>query len=117
MGCFSSGWYVPTVTWLTTQASHRGRKCMKSILAKSIRSAGSRVRARRAAMAMARFLVQARGRKSRPSWSTRVKMGRKATAITSREKKTEGPTSRSASSRTAWKSPLRPPCSHSSSFL
>ena len=36
-------------------------------------------------------------------------MGRNATAITSSEKKTDGPTSSSASSRTAWKSPLRPP--------
>ena len=56
-------------------------------------------------MNIVRFLVQARGRNSRPSWSTSVKMGRNATAITSSEKKTEGPTSSSASSRTAWKSP------------
>jgi hypothetical protein len=43
-------------------------------------------------------------------------MGRNATAMTSSEKKTDGPTSSSASRRTAWKSPLRPPCSHCSSL-
>jgi len=43
-------------------------------------------------MNIVRFLVQASGRKSRPSWSTSVKMGRNATAMTSSEKKTDGPT-------------------------
>ena len=38
-----------------------------SIRVKTMRRAGSRVRARRAAMSMVRFFVQARGRKSRPS--------------------------------------------------
>ena len=68
--------------------------------ANSIRMAGSRVSARMAAMAMAKFLEKARGLKSRPSWSTRVKMGMKLTATTSREKNTEGPTSSRASRRT-----------------
>ena len=40
---------------LKTKASHFGRKCKKSIRAKSIRSAGSSVIARNAAIAMARF--------------------------------------------------------------
>ena len=42
---------------------------------------------------MARFFEYASGLKSRPSWSTSVKTGRNATAITSSEKKTDGPTS------------------------
>jgi hypothetical protein len=46
-----------------------------------------------------------------------VKIGRNATAITSSEKKTDGPTSLRARSRTAWKSPCRPPAIHSSSRL
>ena len=69
---------------------------------KSMRNAGSSVSASIAAMNIVRFFVHASGVKSRPSWSTRVKIGRKATAITSSEKKTDGPTSSSASSRTAW---------------
>ncbi len=68
--------------------------------AKSMRMAGSRVITSTAAMAMARFLEMASGRKRRPSWSTSVKTGMKATAMTSSEKKTAGPTSRSASSLT-----------------
>jgi hypothetical protein len=51
-------------------------------------------------MAMARFLEIASGRKRRPSWSTSVKTGMKATAMTRSEKKTAGPTSSNASSRT-----------------
>ncbi len=74
--------------------------------AKSIRIAGSRVMASSAARAMARFFDQASGLNRRPSWSTRAKIGRKATAITSSEKKTDGPTSFSASRRT-WKNSRR----------
>ena len=59
-------------------------------------------------MSMVRFFVQASGLKSRPSWSTSVKTGMNATAITRSEKKTDGPTSMSASRRTWWKSPFRP---------
>ncbi len=80
--------------------------------AKSIRSAGSSVTASTAAMAMAKFLEKASGRKSRPSWSTRVKTGRKATAMTRSEKKTLGPTSISAASRTSWKLPGLPAACH-----
>ncbi|MBS1111679.1 MAG: hypothetical protein H6Q88_3671 [Anaeromyxobacteraceae bacterium] len=76
--------------------------------AKSMRMAGSSVTASSAAMAMARFFEMASGRKSRPSWSTSVKTGMKATAMTSSEKKTEGPTSSRASSRTWWKLPFDP---------
>ncbi len=53
----------------------------------------------------------------RPSWSTSTKTGRNATAITRSEKNTDGPTSLSASSRTAWKSPFRPPACHKCSLL
>ncbi len=70
--------------------------------------AGSRVTASSAAMAMVRFFDQASGRKRRPSWSTSVKTGRKATAMTRSEKKTLGPTSSRASRRTLWKSPFDP---------
>jgi len=57
---------------------------------------------------MVKFLENARGRNSLPSWSTSVNTGRKATAITRSEKKTPGPTSISAWSRTWWKSPFLP---------
>ncbi len=73
--------------------------------------------ARNAAIAIARFFEYASGLKSRPSWSTSVKTGRNATAMTRSEKKTEGPTSISASRRTLWKSPGRPPSFHCWSFL
>ena len=84
---------------------------------KSMRIAGSRVRARVAAMSMVRFFVHASGLKSRPSWSRSVKTGMKATAIRRSEKKTDGPTSMSASRRTWWKSPFRPSVFQISSFL
>ncbi len=102
---------------MAAQASHLGLKVKGSMRAKSMRMAGSTVRARMAAMAMARFLEYARGRKRRPSWSTRVNTGMKAMAMTSSEKKTLGPTSSRASRRTLWKSPLRPPLTQCSSFL
>jgi hypothetical protein len=105
------------VTVFQVQHSQAGRNRVQCMRVKSMRSAGSRVSASPAAMNMVRFLVQARGRKSRPSWSTRVKMGRKATAITSSEKKTDGPTSSRASSRTRWKSPVPPWLCQRSSFL
>jgi len=82
-----------------------------SIRANIIRSAGSSVTARIAARAIARFFEYASGLNSRPSWSTSTKTGRNATAMTSSEKKTEGPTSFSASRRTVWKSPFLPPAS------
>ncbi len=69
---------------------------------KSIRVAGLSVMARTAAMAMERFFVYASGLNRRPSWSTRVKIGMKETAMTRSEKKTAGPTSLSASSLTVW---------------
>ena len=69
---------------------------------KSMRRAGSSVSASSAAMNIVRFFVHASGVNSRPSWSTSVKIGRNATAITSSEKNTDGPTSSSASSRMAW---------------
>ena len=100
---------MPTTACVASQARALGRNRYGSIRAKSMRMAGSRVTARTAAMAMVRFLEMASGRKSRPSWSTSVKTGRKATAMTSSEKKTAGPTSRSASSRTWWKLPFEPP--------
>ena len=68
-------------------------------------------------MSMVRFFVHASGLKSRPSWSRSVKTGMNATAIRSSEKKTDGPTSMSASRRTWWKSPLRPSVFQISSFL
>ena len=68
-------------------------------------------------MIIVKVLAHASGLKSRPSWSTRVKIGRNATAMTSTEKKTEEPTSLSACRRTAWKSPLRPPTTHCSRRL
>ena len=98
-------------------ARKRGRKVNGSMRAKSMRSAGSSVTASTAASSIARFFDQASGRKRRPSWSTRAKIGRKATAMTRREKKTDGPTSLSASRRTSWKSPLRPPTSQRCSRL
>ena len=76
--------------------------------ANSMRMAGSSVMASSAAIAIARFFENASGRNSRPSWSTSVKTGMNATAITKSEKNTAGPTSISASSRTRWKSPFRP---------
>ncbi|OPZ34304.1 MAG: hypothetical protein BWY96_03165 [Spirochaetes bacterium ADurb.BinA120] len=82
-----------------------------------MRTAGSRLTARSAAMAMVSVLVQARGVKRRPSWSTSVNMGRKETAMTNSEKNTEGPTSMSASRRVSWKSPFLPFSIHSSIFL
>ncbi len=93
---------------MALQARNLGLKVKGSMRAKSMRMAGSRVTARSAAMAIAKFLEKASGRKSRPSWSTSVKTGKKATAITSSEKKTPGPTSSRASSRTLWKSPFFP---------
>ena len=68
-------------------------------------------------MSMVRVFVHASGLKRRPSWSRSVKTGMKATAIRRREKKTDGPTSMSASRRTWWKSPLRPSVVQISSFL
>jgi hypothetical protein len=53
-----------------------------------------------AAIAIARFFEYARGRNRRPSWSTSVKTGMNATAMTRSEKNTPGPTSFSASRRT-----------------
>jgi hypothetical protein len=79
-----------------------------------MRIAGSSVIASTAAIAIARFFEYASGLKSRPSWSTSVKIGRNDTAITSSEKKTDGPTSASARRRTSWTSPLRPPAIHCS---
>ncbi len=99
------------------RARKRGRNFHGSMRVKVMRSAGSSVIASSAAIAMARFLEYASGLKRRPSWSTSVKIGRNATAITSSEKKTDGPTSLRARSRTSWKSPLRPPSIHSSSRL
>jgi len=55
MGCFSSAWYLPTRAWVASQASGLGLKENGSMRAKSMRIAGSRVMARKAAMAMARF--------------------------------------------------------------
>ena len=109
MGWRSSEWYVPTTAWVASQASAFGLNRKGSMRAKSMRMAGSSVMASSAAMAMARFLEMASGRKSRPSWSTSVKTGMKATAMTSSEKKTVGPTSSRASSLTLWKSPFEPP--------
>ena len=80
--------------------------------AKSIRSAGSTVTASTAAMAMAKFLEKARGRKSRPSWSTRVNTGRNATAMTRSEKKTLGPTSISAAQPDVVEAPGLPAACH-----
>ena len=73
--------------------------------------------ARTAAIAIAKFFDQASGVKRRPSWSTSVKIGRNETAMTRSEKKTDGPTSISASRRTAWKSPFRPESFQIWSFL
>ena len=67
----------------------------------SIRIAGSRVMASSEAIAIARFLEKASGLNNRPSWSTSANTGRNATAITRSEKNTDGPTSLSASRRTA----------------
>ena len=108
IGCRSSAWYFPTSAAVARRASQRGRNRNGSIRANSIRSAGSSVIASVAASAIAKFLEYASGLNSRPSWSTNAKIGRNATAITSSEKNTEGPTSWSASSRTRRKSPFPP---------
>jgi hypothetical protein len=57
----------------------------------NIRKRSASLTARIAAIAMAKVFEKASGLKSRPSWSTRVKIGRNETAITKREKKTDGP--------------------------
>ncbi|GJE69577.1 hypothetical protein CHKEEEPN_1105 [Methylorubrum podarium] len=61
--------------------------------------AGTRVTDRSAAAAIAKVLVKASGPNSRPSWLSRVKIGRKLTVITRREKNSDGPTSAAASTR------------------
>ena len=61
-----------------------------------MRKAGLSVTTKTAAMAMAKVLDQAKGLNKRPSWSTRVKIGKNETAMTRSEKNTAGPTSLSA---------------------
>jgi hypothetical protein len=100
---------LPTSSCVANQASHRGLKVNGSILANSMRIAGSSVIGEQCGDGHGQVLGEASGRNSRPSWSTSVKTGMNATAITSSEKKTPGPTSSSASSRTWWKSPFLPP--------
>ncbi len=55
---------------------------------------GTSVTESRLADAMAKVLVKASGRNSRPSWPSSVKTGRNETVMMSREKKSAGPTSR-----------------------
>ena len=103
---------MPTATFVAKKDKNRGRNVNGSARANSIRIAGSSVTARIAASAMARFFDHASGLNSRPSCSTSAKIGMNATAITSNEKKTDGPTSFSAARRTSWKSPLLPSACH-----
>ena len=63
--------------------------------------AGTSVTERSAAAAMAKVLVKASGPNSRPSWLSRVKIGRKLTVMTRSEKNRDGPTSAAASTRTS----------------
>ena len=60
---------------------------------------------RSAAAAIAKVLVKASGPNSRPSWLSRVKIGRKLTVITRREKNSDGPTSLAASMTARMRSP------------
>ena len=62
-------------------------------------SAGTRVTDRIAAAAMAKVLVKASGPNSRPSWLSRVKIGRNETVMMRSEKNSDGPTSDAASTR------------------
>ena len=72
------------------------------VVVKSSRIAGSRVTARTAAIAIAKFLVNASGLNRRPSWASSVNTGRNATAITSSAKKLGPPTSFTAEITTLW---------------
>ena len=108
---------MPTNACVASFASTAGLNVNGFMRVKSMRIAGSSVIARKAASAIAMFLEYASGLNSRPSWSTSAKIGRNDTLTTSSEKNTAGPTSLSASSRTSWKSPLRPPASHWCSLL
>src|SRR3989338_9053142 len=73
--------------------------------------------ARKAAMAIEKFLVKAKGLKRRPSCPSKAKIGRKEMAITNSEKKLGRPTSLIALIKTSLKLPTRPPACQRSSFL
>jgi hypothetical protein len=70
-----------------------------------------------AAKPIVQVFVYASGLKRRPSVSSRAKIGRNETVITSNAKKTEGPTSCIARTTTRTRSSLRPDCSQSSRRL
>ena len=93
IGCFSSGYIFPTSTAFVIRQTQAGRKSYFFRRVKSSRMAGSRVMARTAAIAMAKFLVKASGRKRRPSCASSAKTGVKETAMTRSEKKLGRPTS------------------------
>ncbi len=102
IGWLSSEWILPTSTALVTRASQRGRNSKFFMWVKTSRIAGSSVMARTAAMIIEKFLVYASGLKRRPSCASRVRTGRKETAITSRAKKLGPPTSFTAFTTTVW---------------
>ena len=84
---------------------------------KSAARAGVSVTERTAAKPMAYVLVKARGLKSFPSVASSVKMGRKETVMTSKAKKTLGPTSCIAVRITPLRDPRSPSWLHCSSRL
>ena len=83
----------------------------------STASAGVSVTARIDANAIEYVLVNASGLNRRPSMPSRVNTGMNATVMTRSAKKIDGPTSCMAPMITSVRSPGRPACSQSSSFL
>jgi hypothetical protein len=107
----------PANATVAARASHFGWNRKRPNRENISRSAGSSVIVSTAATTMARVLVYASGRNSRPSCASRVSTGRNDTAITSSAKKLGPPTSFTASRMTSryWSPP--PLLSHSSNFL
>src|SRR6266699_300318 len=93
MGWFSSLWILPTAIALVTLASQDGRNANFFSRINRSKRGGTSVTAKTAAMAMEKFLVKASGLNIRPSCASKVKTGRKETAITSKAKKLGPPTS------------------------
>ena len=87
MGCFSSEWILPTAIALARRDSHSGRNAKRLNRMSRSRRAGASMIARTAEIAIAKFFVNARGRKSRPSCASSAKTGVKETAMTRSEKK------------------------------
>ena len=103
---------------MTNRASHLGQKLKGRVRPNSKPTvAGTSVMANTAAIAIAKFFVNASGLNSRPSCASSVNTGRKETAITNKAKKLGPPTSLIADSRTSERLPGRPSASQCSSFL